>query len=456
MKYIKFFKDIDISDISLVGGKNTSLGEMYQSLKKSRVKVPNGFAVTSKAYHLLLSENDLQKKIKAVLKDLNTNDVENLKAKGKKIRELILGVSIPKPVESEIASAYEKLSKFYKKDEIDVAVRSSGTAEDLPEASFAGQQETYLNVAGKEYLIDSVKKCFASLFTDRAISYRQSRGFDHFKVAISVGVQKMVRSDCASSGIMFTIDTESGSENIIMINSTWGLGENIVGGKVNPDEFYIFKPTLKKGFPPIIKRSLGDKKIKMIYSEGKNKTKNINTPKAQRGSFSLIDDEAVELAGFGLAIEKRYSKIAGEYRPMDIEWAKDANTGELFIVQARPETVQSKKIKERGRFLKKYSLKKSVADKTMVLASGRAVGEKVGKGKIKKITKPSQFSLFEEGEVLVAEITDPDWEPIMKKASAVVTDKGGRTCHAAIVARGDRRSRRSRMQKSHFRFKGRA
>ncbi|MCK5110581.1 MAG: phosphoenolpyruvate synthase [Arcobacteraceae bacterium] len=436
MKYIKFFSEIDIDDISSVGGKNASLGEMYNSLDKLGIKIPNGFATTSEAYWLLIEQNNLKDKIKSILLNLDIKDIKNLQKKGKKIRELILNAKIPLAVVDEIKEAYKILSKKYGKKTVDVAIRSSGTAEDLPDASFAGQQDTFLNINNEKELMKSVKKCYASLFNDRAISYRQSRGYDHLKVALSVGVQKMVRSDKSSSGIMFTIDTETGSKDLIMINSIFGLGENIVGGKVIPDEFYVFKPTLKKGISTILKKQLGSKQKKMIYSGAKlDKTKNISLTKKEQNSFSLNDDEIIKLALYGLKIEEHYSKLSGSYRAMDIEWAKDGDTNELFIVQARPETIQNKKQKENKKYiLKNYKLLVKENDKKSLI-SGQAVGDKIGAGVVKIITKLSQSYLFNDGDILVANTTDPDWEPLMKKASAVVTNKGGRTCHAAIVAR---------------------
>jgi len=431
MKYIKFFNQLGIQDISIVGGKNASLGEMYSNLQSLGVKVPNGFATTSEAYWLLLSSNNLEEKISNILSDLDISDIQNLEHRGSSVRKLILNAKLPKVLEDEIIIAYKKLAFEYGEDNIDVAVRSSGTAEDLPDASFAGQQDTYLNINGIDSLIDSVKKCFASLFTNRAISYRQSRGYDHLKVALSVGIQKMVRSDKASSGVMFTIDTQSGSQNLITINSIYGIGENIVSGKVTPDEFMIFKPMLKNNIPCILKRQLGNKNIKMIYCDESN-TKNIETTQQEQNSFSLSDDELIQLSNYGLKIEEYYSKISNEYRPMDIEWAKDGDTGEIFIVQARPETVQSKKIQKN--IIKEYKLLDKGIKKE-VLTYGKALGEKIGSGIVRVISDLSQAYHFKDGEVLVANTTDPDWEPIMKKASAVVTNKGGRTCHAAIIAR---------------------
>ena len=425
MRYIRFFNELSINDIPIVGGKNASLGEMYKNLTPKGISVPNGFATTSEAYWLLLEDNGIKKSIGEILFDLDISDTSNLQSRGLAVRKLILNSKLPRVLEDEILQAYKILSEEYNKQAVDVAVRSSGTAEDLPEASFAGQQETFLNINTPESLLLSVKKCFASLFTDRAISYRQSRGFNHFQVALSIGVQKMVRSDKSSSGIMFTIDTESGSENLILINSIFGLGENVVSGQVNADEFFIFKPTLKMGVNTIIKRSLGSKKEKMLYSDDGRDTVNVKTTQTEQNSFSIDDSEVIELAKQALIIEGHYK------RPMDIEWAKDANEDKLYIVQARPETVQSK-LNEKSS-IEKYSIE--VPKETKVLTSGRAVGDKIGTGEVNIINNTSEFNNFNDGDVLVADTTNPDWEPIMKKASAVVTNRGSRTCHAAIVAR---------------------
>ncbi len=425
MKYIRFFNSLGIDDIAIVGGKNASLGEMYKNLSSKGLNIPNGFATTSDAYWLLLEENNIKEKIQEIMNGLDISDSINLQSRGKAVRELILNSKLPKTLEEELSSAYKTLSNEYNSENIDVAVRSSGTAEDLPDASFAGQQESFLNVSGEQELLVCVKRCFASLFTDRAISYRTSRGFSHLKVALSVGVQKMVRSDSSSSGIMFTIDTESGSENLILINSIWGLGENVVSGKVNADEFFIFKPTLKKGIHTILKRSLGSKKERLIYSDDGNRTLNIQTTEEERQSFSLTDKEVMELAEQALTIEEHYNC------PMDIEWAKDGLDNRLYIVQARPETVQSK-LKD-DLTTTTYILHK-VSD-AKVLACGRAVGEKIGGGKVNIIKDTTEFEKFNAGDILVADTTNPDWEPLMKKASAVVTNRGSRTCHAAIVAR---------------------
>jgi pyruvate,water dikinase len=434
MRYIKFFDQLKLSDINIVGGKNASLGQMLSDIGSLGLRVPQGFATTAEAYWLLIDRNNLREKIQEKLFKLDISNIEALQKKGKEVRKLILDADFPKELEDEIKEAYGILSEKYSSSDIDVAVRSSGTAEDLPDASFAGQQETFLNVNSQEQLIECVKKCFASLFTNRAISYRQSRGFDHMKVALSVGVQKMVRSDKATSGIMFTIDTESGNDKLILINSIYGIGENIVSGRVTPDEFLVFKPMQKVGFETILKRKIGNKTLKMVYDD-KERTKNIDCLKEEINSFSLDDEEVIKLAGYGLKIEEYYSHLAGEYRPMDIEWAKDGLNGEIYIVQARPETVVSKEMKRsKEKILLKYKLRSKVTQND-ILVTGTAVGEKIGKGKVHFISDLKYADEFKEGEVLAASTTDPDWEPLMKKASAVVTDKGGRTCHAAIVAR---------------------
>jgi pyruvate,water dikinase len=436
LKYIKFFKELNNKDVPIVGGKNASLGEMYQELVPKGIRVPNGFAVTAGAYWDLLDSADLRDEIKALLDGVDVTDIDVLKVKTRKIRDMIFETPLPKQMKDEIIEAYHILSKEYSMDEADVAVRSSATAEDLPDASFAGQQDTYLNVQGVSELIHYIKSCFASLFTDRATSYRASRGFDHFQVALSVGVQKMVRSDKSSSGVMFSIDTETGFENAIFITSSWGLGENVVGGTVNPDEFYVFKPTLAEGKESILKRKLGQKHIKMIYAPkgSEEPTHNVPTSEEEYNTFSLNDAEVLELARYAAIIEEHYTKEAGEYRPMDMEWAKDGISGDLFIVQARPETVQSQKKKNSSHKLETFHLKADAADKK-VLITGSAVGGKIGAGKVRVIESLDRINEFQEGEILVTDNTDPDWEPAMKKAAAVVTNRGGRTCHAAIVAR---------------------
>ena len=425
---VLLFDEVGIADIPLVGGKNASLGEMIQQLTSQGVRVPNGFATTAYAYRYFIQSAGLEAKLREIFADLDVEDMQNLRQKGKQARALILDTPFPRELQAAIADAYEKLCDRYG-DSTDVAVRSSATAEDLPDASFAGQQETYLNVQACAGVLECCHKCFASIFTDRAISYRQQRGFDHFEVALSVGVQKMVRSDLASSGVMFSIDTETGFKNAVLVTAAYGLGENVVQGTVNPDEYFVFKPTLKQGFRPILDKRLGTKTLKMVYDIGGSKyTKNVSVIAAEKNKFAIQDDEILQLAKWAVVIEEHYSKVRGTYTPMDIEWAKDGNTGELFIVQARPETVQSQKS---AKVLRNYKLQGSSA----VLAKGRAVGESIGQGKARVILDVHRIAEFQSGEVLVTNKTDPDWEPIMKKASAIVTNSGGRTCHAAIIAR---------------------
>ena len=426
--FVLWFEDLRIEDVPLVGGKNASLGEMYRELTKKGVKVPNGFAVTAYAYRFFLEKAGIRKKIAEILSDLNTHDMKNLQERGQKVRETILASDMPGEVVASIIDAYAKLSKMYGKN-VDVAVRSSATAEDLPDASFAGQQETYLNIREEYALVEACKKCFASLFTNRAISYRHDKGFDHFSISLSIGVQKMVRSDLASSGVMFSIDTESGFPQVVYITSAYGLGENIVQGAVNPDEFYVHKPTLKKGFKPIILKKVGEKNIKMIYSmDGNKPTKNVFVNKEEQKEFSINNNEILELAKWACIIEDHYSKKAGKFKPMDMEWAKDGKTNELFIVQARPETVESQKDRN---ILEEYVLK----SKGKIISVGSSVGSKIGAGKANIIKNVSGIKTFKAGEVLITDMTDPDWEPIMKIASAIVTNRGGRTCHAAIISR---------------------
>ncbi len=425
---VLLFDEVGIADIPLVGGKNASLGEMIQQLSPEGVRVPNGFATTAYAYRYFIQSAGLEAKLREIFADLDVEDLQNLRQKGKQARALILDTPFPRELQAAIADAYEKLCDRYG-DSTDVAVRSSATAEDLPDASFAGQQETYLNVQACAGVLECCHKCFASIFTDRAISYRQQRGFDHFEVALSVGVQKMVRSDLASSGVMFSIDTETGFKNAVLVTAAYGLGENIVQGTVNPDEYFVFKPTLKQGFRPILEKRLGSKTLKMVYDIGGSKyTKNVSVIAAEKNKFAIQDDEILQLAKWAVVIEEHYSKVRGTYTPMDIEWAKDGNTGELFIVQARPETVQSQKS---AKVLRNYKLQGT----STVLAKGRAVGEAIGQGQARVILDVHRIAEFQSGEVLVTNKTDPDWEPIMKKASAIVTNSGGRTCHAAIIAR---------------------
>ncbi len=424
---ILWFKEISIKDVPLVGGKNASLGEMYSNLTPKGVNIPNGFAVTAAAYQYFIKENQLDQKIRDALEGLDTHNIKDLQRRGRAVRKMILEAEMPKKLAQEIEKAYKKLEEEYGAN-VDVAVRSSATAEDLPDASFAGQQDTYLNIQGVENVIDAVKRCFASLFTDRAISYRQDKGFDHFNVYLSVAVQKMVRSDAAASGVMFTIDTESGFKDVVYITGAWGLGENVVQGKVNPDEFYVFKPTLKMGFRPILSKKLGSKEYRMVYGTSPRcPVRNLKTSKKLQRQFCISDDEILKLAEWAIIIEEHYG------RPMDIEWAKDGDgqtvgSGKLFIVQARPETVHGTK---KEQFYEIYKLK----GKGKVLTTGKAVGSKIGQGKARVIESVAKISEFKPGEVLVTDMTDPDWEPIMKIASAIVTNRGGRTCHAAIISR---------------------
>jgi pyruvate,water dikinase len=426
--FIKWFADITIDDVPLVGGKNASLGEMVRELASKGVKVPNGFAITAEAFRHFIREAGIDNSIRATLADLDTHDMANLSERGQSVRQTILNASIPDDLQKLISEAYRQL-QGNSTAPLDVAVRSSATAEDLPDASFAGQQETYLNVHGTAALLETCKRCFASLFTDRAISYRVDKGFDHFKVALSIGVQRMVRSDLACSGVMFTIDTESGFREAVMISSAYGLGENVVQGSVTPDEFLVFKPTLKTGHRPVLQKTIGSKEFKLVYDTGGGKmVKNIPVAPADRAKLSLTDDEVLELARWACVVEDHYSSKRGQHAPMDLEWAKDGITGELFIVQARPETVQSRKDLD---VLEAYIL----STRSKVLTSGRSVGAKIATGKVRVIKSAEFIGQFQEGEVLVTDKTDPDWQPIMKKAAGIITNRGGRTCHAAIVSR---------------------
>ncbi|MBU2542787.1 phosphoenolpyruvate synthase [Patescibacteria group bacterium] len=420
-KNILWFNEISIGDVPLVGGKNASLGEMYSKLTKKGIKVPNGFSVTASAYWKFLEFAKLEAKMKKAVKNLDISDMKALSGVGKHVRTMILKSSFPESLEKEIKDAYEELSKQCGSKNISVAVRSSATAEDLPDASFAGQQETYLNVKGEKDLLLAVKKCIASLFTDRAISYRETKGFEHMNVALSVAVQQMVRSDVGSSGVMFTLDTESGFDKVVLINSAYGLGEYVVKGRVNPDQFYIFKEGVRQGKMAIISRILGSKEVKLVYGKSKG-TKQLKVSKTQQNKFSITEKEVVQLSKWGMMIEEHYNK------PQDIEWAKDGQTGELYIVQARPETV---KARSNHSVIETYQLNK----KSKILATGIAVGQKIGAGKIRMIESPKQMKSFKKGEILVTRITDPDWEPIMRIASAIITEQGGKTSHAAIVSR---------------------
>lgn len=427
LAYVRKFEEVSIDDVHLVGGKNASLGEMCRELAPLGVNVAPGFAITADAYWEFLRERELESRLRQILSDVDINDVENLQRRGQLARQAILATELPNLLQHEIEQAYEMLG-----DEgtpVDVAVRSSATAEDLPDASFAGQQETYLNVRGTTALLEACRKCFASLFTDRAISYREHKGFEHFQVALSIGVQRMVRSDLASSGVMFSIDTETGFCDMVLINAAYGLGENVVQGSVNPDEFFVFKPTLRQGFSPIVQKRLGSKEFKLVYDVGGSKlVKNIPVPLDDRRRFAVSDAEILQLARWACLIEQHYSDKRGVYTPMDMEWAKDGRTGQLFVLQARPETVQSQKAQNT---IDVYELQA----KGKLLTQGRSVGEKIGAGPVRIIKDVRQLREVAVGDVLVTDKTDPDWEPTMKKAAAIVTNRGGRTCHAAIVSR---------------------
>ncbi|GEP97627.1 phosphoenolpyruvate synthase [Chitinophaga cymbidii] len=434
--YIMPLEKVGIGDISLVGGKNASLGEMLQHLTKIGIKIPDGFVITTHAYDEFIRHNDLIARIQALVKEIDYNQVESLRRAGLSVRNLVRNARFPTHLSQQIIDAYTALSARYGQDITDVAVRSSATAEDLPDASFAGQQETYLNVRGPAALVDAVRNCFASLFTDRAISYRQNFGYDHFTVGLSVCVQKMVRSDLGASGVAFSLDTESGFRDVVVINGSYGLGEMIVQGAVSPDEYVVFKPALKKGHAALIEKKLGAKDKMMVYGDDADeRVRVIPTERAFQHRFCLKDSMVLQLAGWVMKIEDYYCSIKGTWTPMDVEWAIDGISKELFIVQARPETVHSRK--NNNKFIDYRISDESRGDK--VLVKGIAVGDKIVSGRVnilysldKRVLEGNEFN---EGDVLVTDMTDPDWEPIMKKASAIVTNKGGRTCHAAIVAR---------------------
>ncbi|MHB9958468.1 phosphoenolpyruvate synthase [Vibrio campbellii] len=418
-----WFNGLSMDDVDKVGGKNASLGEMVSNLANVGVSVPNGFATTSYAFNQFLDHEGLDERIHQLLDELDVDDVEALRKTGATIRQWVLEAPFPADLEQDIRDNYKELTDNH--PEISVAVRSSATAEDLPDASFAGQQETFLNVKGIDAVLEATKHVYASLFNDRAISYRVHQGFNHRGISLSAGIQRMVRSDKASSGVMFTLDTESGFDQVVFITSSWGLGEMVVQGAVNPDEFYVHKPMLEAGQHPIVKKTFGSKQIKMIYSDRQEIGKQveiIDTSVEERNTFSLNDEEIKELAKQAMIIEKHYK------RPMDIEWAKDGIDGKLYIVQARPETVCSQ---SEQNVIERYEL----SNKADVLVEGRAIGQRIGKGPVRLVDSLDQMSLVQEGDVLVTDMTDPDWEPVMKKASAIVTNRGGRTCHAAIIAR---------------------
>jgi pyruvate, water dikinase len=423
-------QEVGLHEIHLVGGKNASLGEMIQRLQPQGIQVPGGFATTAYAYRSFIHNAGLAAKLQHLFAGLDAENVQQLQTVGQQVRSIMLQAPLPPDLNAAIAVAYQEMCDRYGAN-TDVAVRSSATAEDLPDASFAGQQETYLNVHGLDSVLEACHKCFASVFTDRAISYRQLKGFDHLEVALSVGIQKMVRSDLACSGVMFSIDTESGCQDVALITAAYGLGENVVQGAVNPDEYFVFKPTLKTGHRPILKKRLGSKEIKMVYSShSSEQTKNIPVPIEESQKFALTDDEVLQLGRWATQIEEHYSQIHGYHCPMDMEWAKDGKTGELFIVQARPETVQSQKS---AATLRSYHLTTTPSQPPIAL--GRAVGDRIGQGAARVILEVADIKQFQAGEVLVTNRTDPDWEPIMKRASAIITNQGGRTCHAAIIAR---------------------
>jgi pyruvate,water dikinase len=423
------FSEVSAGDVALVGGKCASLGELFRELTAQGVRSVDGFSTTSYAYETLLDIGGLRKKLQKLLKGLDVNDLEELARVGGEARRLMLETPFPKELETDILEAHQRLGERIGKKSFEVAVRSSATAEDLPDASFAGQQDTILNVKGDGNLLEACHQCFASLWTDRAISYRQTKGFDHFDVALSIGVQPMVRSDIACSGVMFTIDTESGFREAVVINGAWGLGEAVVQGMATPDEWIVFKPTLKLGYRPIVTRKLGVKEVKMVFADDGSGTQVRDVVASQRNRFCLAGFEVLQLANWACQIEEHYSKLAGKHQPMDIEWAKDGITGELFILQARPETVQSQKTQN---YIENYKL---TGIHGAPLVSGVAVGDKIGHGKVNVLLDPNRLTSFKEGEILVTSMTDPAWEPIMKRASAIVTDRGGRTCHSAIISR---------------------
>jgi pyruvate,water dikinase len=429
VNYIRWFNELTIDDIPLVGGKNASLGEMYRELSSQGIQIPNGFAVTAEGYRYLLAQSHAWEALHIALDDLNPEDVTDLARRALKAREIIYAAPFPIDLENQILKAYAQLNQQYG-DNISVAVRSSATAEDLPTASFAGQQDTFLNIQGEQALLEACKRCFASLFTDRAIHYRVDQGFDHFKLALSIGIMKMVRSDLDASGVMFSLDTDSGFSDVVFITGAYGLGENVVQGAVDPDEFYVHKPTFKQGYRAVLKRTLGAKKIKMIYSDGRTResTHNVVTSEQERNHFCLTDQDVLTLTDYAIKIENHYSAKAGQGKPMDMEWAKDGLDGRLYIVQARPETVVSQLS---GTLLEQYTL----TSKATPIVTGHSVGSKIATGTARIIDNISQLSSFKAGDVLIADITTPDWEPVMKIASAIVTNRGGRTCHAAIISR---------------------
>ncbi len=432
--HIRWFKELSINDVALVGGKNASLGEMYQNLTGEDVRVPNGFAITSEAYRYVLEHNKAWQPLHTALDGLEPDNIKDLQARGEKARAIVYGCALPDDLKTAILQGYAQLKREYG-EHISLAVRSSATAEDSPQASFAGQNDTYLNIANEEALLDAYKRCLASNFTDRSIHYKYDNGFDYFKVSLAVVVMKMVRSDIGASGVMFSLDTETGFRDVVFINAALGLGENVVQGTVSPDSFYVHKPSFVEGYRAVLKRSLGSKERKMVFTDTLNTsniaveyTENIDTPVEEQTRFCISDADVMVLADYAIKIENHYSRNAGYYKPMDMEWAKDGIDGQLYMVQARPETVSSQK---KESVLEIYHLKQRSA----VLLSGKAVGTRIGAGKARVINDAKQLSDFQPGEVLVSNTTTPDWEPVMKIAAAVVTNRGGRTCHAAIVSR---------------------
>jgi len=427
-RFIRWFEELGLADVATVGGKNASLGELYRVLLPQGIPVPDGFAVTAAAYRAFLAAAGLEPVIGGTLSGLDVRDIDDLRRRARFVRHAILGATLPPELGQAITDAYDRLAGV-RGEALEVAVRSSATAEDLPEASFAGQQETFLNVHGHGAVLDACKRCFASLFTDRAISYRAARGFDHRAVALSIGVQRMVRSDLGAAGVMFSIDTETGFPDVVQIEGSWGLGENVVQGTVTPDQYCVFKPTLAAGFRPILRRRLGSKESKLVYDVGGTKgVRSVPVPAAERARFVLADDDVLTLARWACLIETHYSAAHGRPTPMDIEWAKDGISGQLFVVQARPETVEARKARD---VLETYRL----TGEGRRLAAGRSVGARIGQGRARIVRHLDELADFQDGEVLVTDKTDPDWEPVLKKAAAVVTNRGGRTCHAAIVAR---------------------
>jgi pyruvate,water dikinase len=428
--YIRFFDEIGIEDIPLVGGKNASLGEMYTQLTPQGVRVPNGFATTVTAYRHLLDQADAWEQLHAALDNLDPADVTDLATRGARARSIVYGAPLPADLGQQLLNGYRRLREEYGED-MSLAIRSSATAEDLPGASFAGQQDTYLNIKGDAEFLDSCKRCFASLFTDRAIHYRIDQGFDHYEVSLSIGVMKMVRSDLAASGVMFSIDTETGFKDAVFVTGAYGLGENVVQGAVDPDEFYVHKPTFEQGARAVLRRTLGSKKLKMVYGHGGTRyaVRNVPTTPAERAQFCISDEEVLVLADYAIKVEQHYSQLAGYDKPMDMEWAKDGVDGCIYMVQARPETVASQRS---GTVLQEYHLGLHELEPVV---TGRAVGARIAVGRVRVISDVEHLGDFRPGEVLVSDTTTPDWEPVMKTAAAIVTNRGGRTCHAAIISR---------------------